>query len=951
MESRQQWGIGRRIIGLLIIICLFVAVFSVGYAEETAENPSALRLRELFATQRESITWEDDSNQLRLAEYLAQHEGKAPYVGEDLQGVIDAADPMNIKISFQVAQPGFYHLAWQYASENKSDAYASITLDGAVPYQEASIACFRWQWEEAAPPQKDAIGDEIRSQHVRSSEENSDYFINPDGFVPGYLPFYLEEGSHEFIVSFTAHAVDVTGAQLCAQEIIPNYEDYLKAALESGLQEKNGKELTWEAEENVLSRNSAMIRREFSDDPLSTPYEMGYKRLNTIGGNSWSKGGQALEWKIQVPEDGLYTISLRCAVNTNQLPVCRTLRLDGKVPFEEMLCYRFSYVEDLQMYTIPYLFALEKGEHTLSMIVNSADFYPIIQELENVNNDLSRLMLDLVMLVGTNPDINYDYDVEKGIPDISDQLKGLSERLSVLCEKLNQICEGVSLAENSLRQNAELLLMIERNIERIQNNITDITSIQTNLALWTENLQNMPLQLDTISLGRSVSDTDKRTSSGWQKTYVMLNNFITSFSKDYDQVGARNGNKDLVVLDVWATMSIEEADILKNLCDTSFTSKTGIAINLNIMPAGQLNAGAVNALLLSIVSGNEPDVAIGVGAGSPVELAIREAVVDLSKLPGYDELIVQFPQNTIRANSFRGGVYGIPERLDFSVLYYRKDILSSLDMAIPETWTEVYNNVLPVLYQNSLEMYVPENYATYSALLYQNGGAFYTPDGLTVALDNAAGSQAFKTMVEMYTKYAIPYTANFYNKFRTGEIPIGVAGFGDYMSLTVGASNLNGKWGVALIPGTEQADGTISHAISNTVGTSSVLLSSSLKQEAGWEFIKWWLSAETQANYAMEVEMRISAGSRVNTANTEAFKQLNWPKEHLEVLLEAREQAIETPGVLGGIYTQRHITNAWNAMITDTNTTLRDEFERAVEMIQNELDKKQEEYKHLLQAQ
>jgi len=114
------------------------------------------------------------------------------------------------------------------------------------------------------------------------------------------------------------------------------------------------------------------------------------------------------------------------------------------------------------------------------------------------------------------------------------------------------------------------------------------------------------------------------------------------------------------------------------------------------------------------------------------------------------------------------------------VLYYRKDILSSLDMAIPETWTEVYNNVLPVLYQNSLEMYVPENYATYSALLYQNGGAFYTPDGLTVALDNAAGYQAFKTMVEMYTKYAIPYTANFYNKFRTGEIPIGVAGFGDY---------------------------------------------------------------------------------------------------------------------------------------------------------------------------
>ena len=208
--------------------------------------------------------------------------------------------------------------------------------------------------------------------------------------------------------------------------------------------------------------------------------------------------------------------------------------------------------------------------------------------------------------------------------------------------------------------------------------------------------------------------------------------------------------------------------------------------------------------------------------------------------------------------------------------------------------------------------------------------------------------QAFKGMADMYTKYAIPLTANFYNKFKTGEIPMGVSGFGDYMQLTVGASNLNGKWGIALIPGVEQADGTINHAISNTVSTSSVLLSACEEQEAGWEFLKWWLSADTQANFALEVEMRIGTGSRINTANTEAFKQLNWPKEHLDVLLEARELAVETPGVLGGYYVNRHITNAWNAIITDKNTTLRDEFEHAIEMIQTELDKKQDEYKHLL---
>ena len=245
-------------------------------------------------------------------------------------------------------------------------------------------------------------------------------------------------------------------------------------------------------------------------------------------------------------------------------------------------------------------------------------------------------------------------------------------------------------------------------------------------------------------------------------------------------------------------------------------------------------------------------------------------------------------------------------------------------------------------------MYIPQNYESYCTFLYQYGGQFYSQDGLKVALDTPEAYQAFKTMVEMYTKYAVPYTANFYNKFRTGEIPVGISGFSDYMSLTVGAGNLSGKWGIAAIPGVRRSDGTVSHAISSTVSTSSVLMSSSERQAEGWEFLKWWLSADTQAEYAQEVETRIGMGSRVNTANNEAFRRMNWPADDLQILLAAREQTFENPGVLGGYYAKRHITNAWNSMITDENAVLRDEFENAIEMIQTELDKKQEEYQGLL---
>ena len=75
---------------------------------------------------------------------------------------------------------------------------------------------------------------------------------------------------------------------------------------------------------------------------------------------------------------------------------------------------------------------------------------------------------------------------------------------------------------------------------------------------------------------------------------------------------------------------------------------------------------------------------------------------------------------------------------------------------------------------------------------------------------------------------------------------------------------------------------------------------------------------------------------------------MNWPADDLQILLAAREQTFENPGVLGGYYAKRHITNAWNSMITDENAVLQDEFENAIEMIQTELDKKQEEYQGLL---
>ena len=70
---------------------------------------------------------------------------------------------------------------------------------------------------------------------------------------------------------------------------------------------------------------------------------------------------------------------------------------------------------------------------------------------------------------------------------------------------------------------------------------------------------------------------------------------------------------------------------------------------------------------------------------------------------------------------------------------------------------------------------------------------------------------------------------------------------------------------------------------------------------------------------------------------------LAWKKEDLEVIKLMMEADKEMPNVVGGYYTTRHLTNAWNKVVVN-GENLRDELEKAVLEINKELRMKQEEY-------
>ena len=75
----------------------------------------------------------------------------------------------------------------------------------------------------------------------------------------------------------------------------------------------------------------------------------------------------------------------------------------------------------------------------------------------------------------------------------------------------------------------------------------------------------------------------------------------------------------------------------------------------------------------------------------------------------------------------------------------------------------------------------------------------------------------------------------------------------------------------------------------------------------------------------------------------EAFRNLPWTQEELEVIEYMWGWVKETPVVLGGYMTGRNVYNAWNRVVIGEENP-RDSLEEAIKTINREMQMKQLEY-------
>ncbi len=952
----------------LLTIILAAAVIATSVEPPHAR---AATLSEWLAGEQESnktVVYDSELNQTKYAEVQKQYKEQGYQRGDRVirlgseqakgvqassyQGVEQALisqEETELTFSFSCEKAGLYALRIRYCAmeDVTTPIVRSLAVDGQIPFTESGTISLYRMWKDNGKPVVNLNGDEVAPGVVQVRDWQTASVYDSEGFYSRPLEWYLSAGTHEVTLAGVENGMAVEYLEFYPLEEIPSYEE-VAAEYEARGYKPAAKPIYLEAEEQIENKNWSTIRLVSDSDPSVSKTEAGKVIYNTVGGGFWTSANASITWGFDVEEEGLYQLAfhLKQAFG-NGLPSYRRIEIDGQVPFAEFENQKFLYSSKWRMETMadaegkPYSIYLEKGHHTLTMTVTLGELADMVEALNRDSLVLSDLILQITMLVGQNADANYDYRLDERIPGLIPSLTELVEHMDQYLVTLKDASGKTPSIHGQIKNSKVQIEELIENPFDIATKKDVLDTVVSTFGSAITSLSGQALQLDNIQFVPSEDDIRTQKGGFFARLWGGLVNFFQSFTKDYNVVGnAGMGDTEVTeVLDVWVSYGEDWGSLIQELADSDFTPKTGIGVKIHVVPAGQLNSGGANALLLAVSSGTAPDVTLGTEVGSVGEFALRNAVADLTQFEDYEEVIERYQEKRMIPLTSGDAVYGLPEIQNFQVMIYRKDILSDLGLALPETWEDLYNYVLPVLYQNNMEFYCPLNLDPF---IYQSGGTYYNEDMTMSALDSEKAFRGFREWVELYSVQGVPIAASFFNRFRSGEMPIGIGDMAMYMQIRAAAPELKGRWGIALIPGHVQEDGTVNHSQGACVTQAGMILSQSDKQEAGWEFLKWWTSDEVQIRYGNEIEALKGEVGRWNSANQNAFAAMAWPKEDYKVIAEALSQVDHTKVVLGGYFNGRHVLNAFNRVCISHTMNERDSIEKAVEDINKELARKRE---------
>ena len=848
-------------------------------------------------------------------------------------------------VEYDVAIPetGFYDVRIEYYPiEGKGSAIQrSFFVDGALPYRELALVELSRIWQNdhiAVQPgfaeavwEKDNQGNDLKPVMEEAPAWVSADLTDSGGYITQPLALFLTEGTHT--ISIHSLREPVLLRRVILQNGRPTQEyAAVKAAWDAaGASGTQGKIIPIQAENAARTSSQMLYPIQDQSSPSVTPSSAKSLLNNTIGGQSWRLTGQWVEWEFTVPETGYYEITFYDKQNFKRgIYVSRKISIDGMVPFAELEDYGFTYSQSWRLDRLkdrsgqPFQFYLEAGAHTLRMEAVLGEFSEVISTVRDAVYDLNAIYRSVLARTGVTPDKFADYQLERTLPELTGQLTSVRDRLTWAIDELRRAAGRHSERERVLVSMRDQLSELIRDNERFPRVLISFKVNIRACGTWLNEAVSQPLQLDALYIHSPDTPIKIKNNSVLHKIGYEISRLFYSFIINYNQIGNVSKNGDSETFTLWIGSGRDQANIVKSLIDRSFTREHGISVNVMLVD--------MNTLLQASLAGQGPDAAIQVSSELPMNFGLRGSVADLSAFEGFAETRARFAESAMVPYEFGGECYALPETQVFPMMFYRKDILSELGLALPQTWDDVAV-VMSELSFNHMEFGMLPSEQIFSMLLYQNGGRYYNENATRSALDSEQAINAFKRYTEFYTDYKLDRETSAEERFRTGETPIVISDYTFYNNLQVSAPDLKGIWGFAPVPGTVREDGTVDRSVCGNAGSTlttgttmigatggsgsaCVMMESSKKKEQVWAFMQWWTSAETQLLFGREMESLMGPAARVPTANLEAFAGLPWPSADLKALREQFQYVQGIPQVPGGYYSYRNVNNAFYSVTT-----------------------------------
>lgn len=883
-----------------------------------------------------------------------------------------------------VKEAGYYNIyAEVYPTTDADDRgiaiETQIQINGKVPFNGADAISFSRVYTDDGETKQDNQGNEIRATQIQDPNRGwmNVYFEDSTGYEVEPYRFYLEKGENEIRLTGVNEKLVLRRLVVGNKKKTPTYEEYLSANagavnnVPAGyLQKIQG--------ESAKRRSAPSLYASYDRTSSDTEYQhkdgnvtqdnTDKQVLDMIGGTQWKVTNDWIEWDAAVEQEGDYVIGIKGRQGYNRGYIAnRSLYIDGEIPFQEVSQIRFTYSNTWDMMCLQdengeaYKVHLTAGNHTIRMKITLGDLGQYLSLLSDSVFNMNKMYRTILVLTGTEPDEFRDYQIEKVYPEVIKAMEIESKRLYKIVDDVVAYT-GEKGGEISVAQTlaAQMENFVDRP-DKIPSTLSNFKENISSLGTSINNLSATPMDIDYIALAASKEDLPQVNETGFDKIVHECKLFINSFMSDSSALGNVYDSDDPDVIDVWITAGRDQSTILKNMVDQIFTPQENIKVNVKLIDAANTaTSQGVNALLTSTMSGNGPDVALNIAQTEPVNYALRNAVVDLKQFgQELNEVLSEYRESAYIAYEFNDGLYALPETENYNVMFYRTDIVNEeLGINVEEqvkTWDDVLK-ILPILQKNNMSFAVPSverkignttnpDLANYYAQLYQRGGRLYDEKQMETIIGNTAGIKAFEFYTKLFTNYKLVKQYDFANRFRSGEMPIGVADYSNFNTLAVFAPEIKGLWNFAMIPGIEKEDGTIDRSVQSW-GTCSMMLRGAEergKKDNSWKFMKWWANSETQETYANELEAVMGASARYATANKNTFDTLSWSSKESAALKQQWEYAFGLPQVAGGYYTERHITNAIRKVMNN-NEDPRETILDYVITINKEITNKREEF-------